>query len=492
MSLIHYEVHGDIAVATLRNPPVNALSGLLRVELFKALQHAEDNAGVKAVVLRGENAAFSAGADIREMGTANARIEPSVRALHDHIERMRTLTVAAISGSALGGGLELALACDARIADASAQFGLPEVKLGILPGAGGTQRLPHLVGCEIALDLLTSGRLVTAQEALVLGIVDALLPDLRDAGLEYTRRILLQTPQERSANISAHRSAQAELFERRREEIAASAPGFAAPLAIIDCVEAAVFRGPDEGLALELTKLAELRRNPQHKALRHLFLAERKARKGVIDADSAAAPGPMCDAIPIIERWTEDSAPDLVAIKLDTPVTTSALVHVIHGDRAAPQRLAEAAAIARRRALPVVFTQSGDPFETMWKRYVEAAHLLEREGVSAKRINTVACGFGMKAPSYPVETSAPAHDDSAAPGLSDDAILQRLIRPVVAEGARAIERGWVACASDIDVAWVHGYGFPAYHGGPMYWSAQQDQAKSCADEAPLAAPVGQA
>jgi len=192
MSAISYTVEGDVAVVTVDYPPVNALSAAVRVGLGEAFERARTDDTVRAVVLMGAGKTFIAGADITEMGTDKSAVKPSLHDLQAMFEGFPKLIVAAIHGTALGGGLELALTAHARVAVASAKVGLPEVNLGILPGAGGTQRLPRLAGVEAALDLITSGKHVAAARAVELGIVDALVEDVRDGGLAFARTALAE------------------------------------------------------------------------------------------------------------------------------------------------------------------------------------------------------------------------------------------------------------------------------------------------------------
>lgn len=278
---VRYRVEQDIAVVSIYNPPVNALSASVRVELQQALAEAVADDLIHAIVLTGSNSTFVAGADIREMGTEKANAAPKVRQLRELLTRSEKLTVAAIHGNALGGGLELALACDARVATALCRFGFPEVKLGILPGAGGTQLLPRLVGPRIALRLLTTGVFISTSEAIGLGLIDAVVLDACSGAIALAREAL-----DNKAPGSAHRRRSAiqvgdaqESCNEFRQRIGKVSPGYLAPLAIIDCVEAACTLTPEEGLALEADKLEQLRRSDQHAALRRLFLSERAARR---------------------------------------------------------------------------------------------------------------------------------------------------------------------------------------------------------------------
>ena len=190
MSAVDYAVEGEVAILTVNYPPVNALSYATRIGLGEGLDRAEADPAVKAIVVMGRGTTFIAGADITEFGTDNGLKEPRLQTLQSRLENSPKLTIAAIHGTALGGGLEIALTCAARVAVGSAKLGLPEVNLGLLPGAGGTQRLPRLTGAAIALDLITSGKHISAASALDLGIVDALVDEVHEGAIAFARSAL--------------------------------------------------------------------------------------------------------------------------------------------------------------------------------------------------------------------------------------------------------------------------------------------------------------
>src|SRR3954452_21199016 len=185
-----YAVRDGVAVITMNNPPVNGLGNALRAAILKGLERAQDDAQVKAVVLIGAGKAFSGGADIREFG--KPREKPDLPDVNDFQDSLSKPLVAAISGFALGGGLELALACHYRIAAPKAQLGLPEVKLGILPGSGGTQRLPRIVPVSKAVQMMTTGNPVSAEQALQLGLVDEVVQteDLLSAAVVFAHKLV--------------------------------------------------------------------------------------------------------------------------------------------------------------------------------------------------------------------------------------------------------------------------------------------------------------
>lgn len=281
MSVVDYAVDGEVALLTVNYPPVNALSYATRSGLGEALDNAEADPAVKAIVILGGGSTFIAGADITEFGTENGAKDPRLHTLQARLEKCDKLTIAAIHGTALGGGLELALTCKARVAVRSAKVGLPEVNLGLLPGAGGTQRLPRLTGPAIALDLITSGRHIPAARALELGVIDALVDELREGAMDFARTALAEgrsfrpvgSRQDMVSNIDPS------LFADFRAKTAPKARGKLAPMAIIDCIEAACTMPIAEGLAYETVRIQQLSADPQHAALKHVFFAERQARK---------------------------------------------------------------------------------------------------------------------------------------------------------------------------------------------------------------------
>jgi 3-hydroxyacyl-CoA dehydrogenase len=277
---VEYAVDGNVAVLTVQYPPVNALSLVVRDGLMNGLQRALKDTAVEAIVIAGGGATFIAGADISEFGTEKSRQGPRLQDLQRTLENSPKPTVAAIHGTALGGGLELALTCHSRVAVASAKVGLPEVKLGLLPGAGGTVRLPRLTGAEAALNIITSGDHVPAARALELGIVDAIIDDLYAGAVAHARKLLAEGPPapviERNDKIA---NVDPGLFAAFREKTLKKARGQLAPMKIIDCIEAACAKPAAEALAFETAAFAELYQSAQRKALIHYFFAEREARK---------------------------------------------------------------------------------------------------------------------------------------------------------------------------------------------------------------------
>jgi len=274
---------GDIAVITLDSPPVNALSATVRGGLLDAVNQASTDAAVKAIVLICAGRTFIAGADITEFG--KPPVAPSLADVELAIEAAPKPVVAAIHGTALGGGLETALACHYRVAVPSAKIGLPEIKLGLLPGGGGTQRLPRLVGVEKALAMITSGEMVGAKAAAELGAIDAVVEEgkLLEGALSFARDLVakhapLRRVRDLDDKVAAARG-KPEIFAAFRKENARKFRNFEAPESNIRCIEAAVNLPFDEGLAVERDLFIKLMTGAQSAAQRHVFFAERQASK---------------------------------------------------------------------------------------------------------------------------------------------------------------------------------------------------------------------
>ena len=281
MSSADYSLQGAIAVITLNNPPVNGLGLPLREGLMSGLDRAAKDAAVKAVVIIGSAKAFSGGADIREFNTPKSTAAPTLHQIIAVLESIQKPVVAAIGGFAMGGGLELTLACHYRVALPRAQLAVPEVKLGILPGAGGTQRLPRLIPVADALRMMTTGEPVPSEKGKALGLVDEMVEgDLLAAAIAYANRLIAEgRGPRRIRDMSAKLDNAAQFFEQARAETAKASRGFPAPLEIVACVEAAVSKPFDEGVKFERARFEYLVETTESKALRHMFFAERQTNK---------------------------------------------------------------------------------------------------------------------------------------------------------------------------------------------------------------------
>jgi 3-hydroxyacyl-CoA dehydrogenase len=295
-SLVQYALRGSVAVITLDNPPVNALAqtqGLLQ-QIHDHLQTASNDPNVAAIVLRGAHRTFSGGADIKEFGRPRDARYMDLRDLVSYMDTVIKPMVAALHGPTMGGGTELALACHYRVAAPDTQIGLPEVKLGLLPGAGGTQRLPRLIGAEAALSMIVTGDPVGAAKAARLGIVDEVASgDPLEAAVAFAERAVREgLPLKRASAGQARVDGDPRaFFDAAREQTARASRGYPAPLQCLECVADAMLLPFEQGYANERARFMELVRSPESASLRHAFFAEREAAKiPDIGADVALIP----------------------------------------------------------------------------------------------------------------------------------------------------------------------------------------------------------
>ncbi|MFN3791093.1 3-hydroxyacyl-CoA dehydrogenase NAD-binding domain-containing protein [Massilia sp.] len=277
-----YTVQGKVAVVSLNNPPVNGLGLETRSAAVAAIERAEADPAIEAIVLTGAGKAFSGGADIREFNSPKALTEPTLHSLIKVVENCSKPVVAAIHSVCMGGGLELALGCNYRVALPGAQIALPEVKLGLLPGAGGTQRLPRVLGLEMALDMVVTGTPVASEKLASTALFDQVFPagtDLLPAAVAFAEKIadLRPLPKVRERQVD-HPHPEA-FLQAAREKVKAMAGPFPAPLACVETVAASVGKPFEEGLTFERECFLQLMQTPESKALRHAFMAERAASK---------------------------------------------------------------------------------------------------------------------------------------------------------------------------------------------------------------------
>jgi len=320
-SPVTHELRGKVLLVTIDNPPVNALGVDVRRGLAAAIEHAEANAAVQAVLIVGAGRNFIAGADIREFGKP-----PQPPALPDVLHRIEAFhkpVIAAIHGAALGGGLEVALAAHFRLAVAGAKLGLPEVQLGLLPGAGGTQRTPRLIGAEAALALMLSGRHVGAQEALQLGLVDRVgaSEDILAEGLAYAQELLAahaHVRRTRDAQGLADRAAAQAAIDAARADTAKKSRGLFSPLKIVDCVQAALDESFEEGLRFERKRFLACLDSPQRAGLVHAFFAEREVQKA--PETKSAAPRAI-ETVGVIGGGTMGAGIAVAVLDAGLPVT---------------------------------------------------------------------------------------------------------------------------------------------------------------------------
>jgi 3-hydroxyacyl-CoA dehydrogenase len=279
MTQAGYAVRDGIAVLTLENPPVNSLGLELRQSIIAGLDRANQDAAVGAIVLIGSGAGFSGGADIREFGTPKAGAQPNLLTVVATVEDNPKPVIAAIAGIAMGGGLELAMACHYRVGVAGAKIAMPEVKLGILPGAGGTQRLPRLLGAEAAVNMIVSGATVPSEKLKKTPLFDAFTEgDLLSAAIDFARKVVSEkmgTRRVRDAKLSMPNYEA--FFQFARNSVRTVAGKYPAPLAALEAVAAAYDRPFDAGMLRERELFMGLMNSPESAALRHIFQAERAA-----------------------------------------------------------------------------------------------------------------------------------------------------------------------------------------------------------------------
>ncbi|CAN5733552.1 3-hydroxyacyl-CoA dehydrogenase NAD-binding domain-containing protein [soil metagenome] len=280
-----YKVLGDVAVITMNNPPVNGLGHATRVGLTDGLSKANADGAVKSIVITGAGKAFSGGADIKEFGTAKALAEPNLLSVILAIENSAKPVVAAIHSVAMGGGLELALGCHYRIAAPGTSIALPEVKLGLIPGAGGTQRLPRVLGVETALNMIVSGEPVKSEMLASLPgqkLFDKMATSaesLAEDALAFARSVADTRPMPLVRNLPCKHPQGDAYFQFARNMVKGMAKNFPAPVKCVDIVEMATKNRFDEGMRLEREIFTNLMFTPESRALRHIFVAERAASK---------------------------------------------------------------------------------------------------------------------------------------------------------------------------------------------------------------------
>ncbi|PLC48396.1 3-hydroxyacyl-CoA dehydrogenase [Pollutimonas subterranea] len=281
MSLVLYDVVDGIARITLQNPPVNGLGFAVRKGIVEALDQAQGDAAVAAIVLTGNERAFSGGADITEFGTPKSGWQPTLRTVIEVLEQVSKPVVAAIDGVCLGGGLELALGAHFRVAAAQAKVGLPEVNLGLLPGGGGTQRLPRVLGLETALDMIVTGSIVKASTLADTPLFDRVVEtSVVEAATEFAKELVRQsTPLKRIRDLNVTQPDAQAFLQVARKNIAAASKHQPAPRLCLEAVAGSASLPFDQGLANERKLFLQLMNSPESLALRHVFAAERAATK---------------------------------------------------------------------------------------------------------------------------------------------------------------------------------------------------------------------
>ena len=280
-----YKVHGDVAVITMNNPPVNGLGHATRTGLTNGLEKANADASVKAIVITGAGEAFSGGADINEFGTPRGAAEPNLHSVILAVENSTKPVVAAMHSIVMGGGLELALGCHYRVAAPGTKVALPEVKLGLLPGAGGTQRLPRVLGVETALNMIVSGEAVNSELLAqqpgqkLFDKMAASTESVLDEAIAFARSVARQAAAAAGARPAVQAPAGRRVLPVRPQHGQGMAKNLPAPPKCVDAVEASTKKKFDDGMAVERELFVDLMLTPESRALRHIFFAERAASK---------------------------------------------------------------------------------------------------------------------------------------------------------------------------------------------------------------------
>ena len=280
MSTVNVQRHGDIAVVSVNNPPVNTITATVRSDLGRALEEIQQAGDLSAVILRCEGSTFFSGADIGEF--SGPPREEEYRQLFNGWENLRIPVIAAMHGTVMGGGLEIALACHYRIAAAGTRFGMPEVTLGIIPGAGGTQRMPRLIGVEKALEFILSARPVDATQAVQLGFLDEVVEgDLLEGALKYARNLLTTGRRvRRTGEMSVDpATATPEIVERMKTLARKQYPNRNAGLVAVEAVSASVMTPFQQGLELETRLVNECKHTDESRGAVHAFFADRETRR---------------------------------------------------------------------------------------------------------------------------------------------------------------------------------------------------------------------
>ena len=318
-----YEMRGDVAVITLSNPPVNGLGYDTRVGIAAGIDRAVSDADVKAIIVTGAGKAFSGGADIREFGSPKSTAEPNLLTLIKMLEASPKPTIAAIHSVAMGGGLELALGCHYRVSSPGAQIALPEVKIGLLPGAGGTQRLPRVLGVETALNLIVSGEAVKSEMLAALPgqkLFDRIIEgDLIEGTLKFAAEVRDQRPLKLVRDIKVRHVNADGYFAFARNAVGAMSKNYPAPLRALDCVQQSLKLGFEDGMLYERAAFTALMVTPEAKAMRHAFLGERAASK--IPDVPEGTPLRAINAVAVIGAGTMGGGITMNFLNAGVPVT---------------------------------------------------------------------------------------------------------------------------------------------------------------------------
>lgn len=513
-----YRVKEEVAVLTIDSPPVNALSHAVRSALCEGVARALADESAKALVLICAGRTFFAGADVTEIG--KPILPPLLADVMAQFEGATKPIVSALHGTALGGGLELALACHYRVAVPSAVVGLPEVALGLLPGAGGTQRVPRLIGIAAAVEMIGLGQHVDAGRALAIGLIDAIVEEgaLEPQAIAYARGLI-----DRKAPLRRLRDLQPDLDLEQAQEVfarfRAAHPelfsGVRAADGVLRAIEASITLPFDRGLEREREISRALIASPESAAQRHLFFAERAAAKlpgsekakapqvgrvaivgdwehagrlrekglEMVNAPEGAqvvivsrpADGAACSALldetpAILVAGYPGSLDELAAGARDPGAlvglsVTNGVAEIVVGTATRPEAALAASAVARKAGWPSIFVgpAPGLVLARLSNRLRAAVGAMLADGVSAADVRATGQAFGFDVSLLPPSEEA---------GVVDEKVERRLIYPVLAEALAVQEEGVAKRSSDIDFAMVRAGLWPLWRGGPAFMAAQ--------------------
>ena len=503
-NIFSYRVERGVAVVEIDSPPVNTLGHKVRIALCEGVDQALSDEAAHAVVLICAGRTFFAGADVTELG--RPILPPLLADVMARFETSAKPIVSAIHGTALGGGLELALAGHYRVAVPSATVGLPEVALGLLPGAGGTQRMPRLIGVEAAVELIGLGRHVKAPEALALGLIDAIVPE---GELEAQAITFAQDLTQRGVRLQLVRDLVPDLdlkearhvFDRFRAAHPELFIGVKAAAGALAAIEAAVTLPFEDGIVREREISRILVASQESGAQRYLFFADRTAAKlpgaekqkptvgTIVHVDDegdiaayrralAACDGETIVATRFVERLADLAAATGRPAAVVGMSVMQGVAQIVIGPETATGSALAAMGAARRSGLAAIFVTPGPGLvlERLRVKFIATIEALQDDGFAAGDIATTGRAFGF----------ADAHLPQGV-GQADDAIEQRLLAPMLAEAQAIIAAGIALRASDVDYAAVKAGLWPLWRGGPAYMAERAEVAMRSAVAAPAPA-----
>lgn len=473
-------VKDGVAILRIDHPPVNALSHAVRRAILDGLVTAQADASVDRIVLSCGGRMFFAGADISELGKP---LQPPL--LGDIIHALEASTkpvIAAMHGNALGGGLELALACHYRVAERSTRLGLPEVRLGLLPGAGGTQRLPRAIGIVKAAEMILGGDPVGAPAARDCGLVDAIceLGQLESAAIAFARGLadgpeLLHRVRDRPTDLDAN--ATADCLDAYRTSHPEQFTGYKAPTAICRALQAAATLDFDAGLAVESAESKGLLATPESAALRYLFAAERRTARPATtaeagssgDASTTVALAPGSEDAPAVRECLRRTGFEVADGEVHSTDGLGAAIHRELVELQAGPSCDEAVVAevwqALRKLRPAIIIARGCSPVSAWRRTLAAeAAALGTEGTDGAAIADALQHYGFAADSPLYATLGTAPGD----GEVSETLTARLIAALRRTAHQLVDDSVLAGTADADIAAVRGLGWPAWTGGPLH------------------------